>query len=246
MAKAVRSVEVSNLEKVSPNMLRVTLGGEALTGFPPGFEGGYIKLILPDRPDNPASRSYTVKEYRADINELVFDMVSHGDAGPAARWANNVQIGDSVTIGGPGPCQRLDPSADWFLVAGDMSAIPAITVNLRTLKGTAKGFVVIEVISEADKPDINLPEGLEVHWVINPSPESNDTRLEDMVKSLPWQGGRLSAWVAGEFSASRALRQYLRHDRQVPRDAMYVSCYWKIGQTDEGMKAAKRADSETW
>ena len=64
--------------------------------------------------------------------------------------------------------------------------------------------------------------------------------------TLPWASGRASIWVAGEFSASRTLRQYFRHERQVPREHMYVSCYWKIGDTDEGMKAAKRADPEAW
>ncbi|MEX2326559.1 MAG: SIP domain-containing protein, partial [Pseudomonadales bacterium] len=55
-----------------------------------------------------------------------------------------------------------------------------------------------------------------------------------------------SVWVAGEFSASRRLRQYFRHERGLDKDYMYVSCYWKVGATDEGMKAAKRADPEPW
>lgn len=246
MAKATRLVEVHKLDSVSPNMLRVTLGGDALKGFPEGFEGGYIKLILPDRPDKPAARSYTVVEYRPEERALVFDMVAHGDGGPAARWAKRVRVGDDVTISGPGACKRLDPTADWFLVAGDMSALPAITVNLETLPETARGHVVLEVMSDADKPRFDLPPGLRVHWIVNPDPDSENTRLEDTVKALPWQDGRLSAWVAGEFSASRALRQYFRHSRAVPKDDVYVSCYWKIGVTDEGMKAAKRADAEAW
>ena len=34
--------------------------------------------------------------------------------------------------------------------------------------------------------------------------------------------------------------------RNIEKGSMYVSCYWKIGETDEGMKAAKRADVEPW
>ena len=64
--------------------------------------------------------------------------------------------------------------------------------------------------------------------------------------ALPWLDGQVAVWVAGEFSASRALRQYFRHDRAVDKSFKYVSCYWKVGETDEGMKAAKRADSEAW
>ena len=42
----------------------------------------------------------------------------------------------------------------------------------------------------------------------------------------------------------RAIRSYLRHDRGVEREAMYASSYWKIGESDEGNKAAKRDDEE--
>ncbi|MBO6563121.1 MAG: siderophore-interacting protein [Pseudomonadales bacterium] len=246
MAKVVRSLEVVDREQVSPNLLRVTLGGAALSDFPAGFEGGYIKLVLPEGDDNPAMRSYTIKEFRNETSELVFDMVSHGVAGPAARWSKSMKVGDAIDIGGPGPCQKIDPTADWFLIAGDMSAVPAIQVNVETLPSSAKGYLVLEVISEQDKPELDLPDGVDVHWVINPDPESENTKLEDTVKELPWLEGHVSAWVAGEFSASRSVRQYFRHERKVAKESMYVSCYWKIGQTDEGMKAAKRADTEAW
>tara|TARA_R110002073_G_scaffold141708_5_gene292910 strand:- start:574 stop:867 length:294 start_codon:yes stop_codon:yes gene_type:complete len=70
--------------------------------------------------------------------------------------------------------------------------------------------------------------------------------VEDTVMALPWRNGRASVWVAGEFSASRALRQYFRHEKKIDKSLMYVSCYWKVGETDEGMKIAKRNNPEAW
>jgi NADPH-dependent ferric siderophore reductase len=64
--------------------------------------------------------------------------------------------------------------------------------------------------------------------------------------ALPWQEGATAVWVAGEFASSRALRHYFRQVRKVPREHMYVSCYWKIGDTDEEMKLAKKADTDSW
>ena len=87
---------------------------------------------------------------------------------------------------------------------------------------------------------------MNLHWVVNPDPDAPNTMLEDSVMALPWRDGEVSVWVAGEFSASRALRQYFRHEKPVRKENMYVSCYWKIGENDEGMKAAKRADKEAW
>jgi NADPH-dependent ferric siderophore reductase len=245
VAKALRKVRVAAKQQLSPNMMRLRFGGTELTDFPTGFDGGYIKLVLNDA-EKPAVRSYTVRSFCDESKELTIDMVAHGDSGPAASWANRVQEGAEVEITDPGACQPISIDADWFILAGDMSALPAIGVNLSRLPKDATGDVVLEVISEKDKIELNIPKGLKVHWVINPDPEAPNSILEDTVMALPWRNGSVSVWVAGEFSASRTLRQYFRHERQVHKKNMYVSCYWKIGETDEGMKTAKRTDVEAW
>jgi NADPH-dependent ferric siderophore reductase len=246
MAKALRQVVIDEKRALSPNMQRVVLTGESLADFPEGFEGGYIKLVLPDGSEKPPVRSYTIREFDPERQRLAIDMVAHGDTGPAASWANHSDLGEQIQIQGPGATQPINVEADWFLLAGDMSALPAISVNLERLPQNAKGHVVLEIISEADKIPLQVPEGMQVHWVINPEPEAENSVLEDTVMTLPWLDGQVAVWVAGEFSASRALRQYFRHDRAVDKSFKYVSCYWKVGETDEGMKAAKRADSEAW
>ncbi|MBT3708480.1 MAG: siderophore-interacting protein [Gammaproteobacteria bacterium] len=245
MAKTARRVSVAKKQTLTPNMTRLVLEGTSLSDFPLGFEGGYIKLVLPD-PGKPTVRSYTVRSFEPSTPQLTIDMVAHGDTGPAATWANQVTEGTNIEITGPGACQPINANADWFLLAGDMSALPAISVNVSRLPQEAVGDVVLEVISAEDQLELNFPPGLNVHWVINPDPEAPNSVLEDTVMAIPWRDGNVSVWVAGEFSASRALRQYFRHDRNVEKGSMYVSCYWKIGETDEGMKAAKRADVEPW
>ena len=246
MAKALREVVVNEKVAISPNMQRVVLSGESLADFPLGFEGGYIKLVLPDGSEKPPVRSYTIREFDPEQKRLAIDMVAHGDTGPAASWVNHSNTGETVSIQGPGATQPINLEADWYLLAGDMSALPAISVNLERLPEDAKGYVVLKIISEEDKIPLRVPKGIEIHWVVNPEPEAENSVLEDTVMALPWQDGQVAVWVAGEFSASRALRQYFRHERAVDKAFKYVSCYWKIGETDEGMKAAKRADAEAW
>lgn len=246
MAKAVRNVVVSAKQSLTPNLTRMVLQGDALSDFPSGFEGGYVKLAFPQQDSKDILRSYTIRAFDPSEQALTLEMVAHGDTGPAATWANHVATGSQINILGPGACQKINTDADWFLLAGDMSAIPAISVNLEQLPADATGAVVLEVISEADKLELPVPPGIDIHWIINPIPEAENSMLEDTVMNLPWREGQPSVWVAGEFSASRALRQYFRHERKVPRENMYVSCYWKIGDTDEGMKQAKRNDTEAW
>lgn len=246
MAKAVRQLAVFDKQLVTPNLTRMTLQGSALADFPTGFEGGYVKLSLPQTEAKPVVRSYTVRGFNSERLELTLDMVAHGDTGPAATWVNHAERGDTISISGPGACRMINTDADWYLLAGDMSALPAISINLDRLPDDAVGDVVLEIISKADKIDLSAPAGLNIHWVINPEPESENSVLEDTVMALNWRDGQASVWVAGEFSASRALRQYFRHEREIPKSLMYVSCYWKVGVTNEGMKAAKRSDPEPW
>lgn len=246
MAKELRTVTVAEKQPLSPNMTRLKIAGESLGSFPTGFEGGYVKFLFDSDTEKPLARSYTIRHFDEQSSLLTVDMVAHGDAGPAARWANRVVTGDIINMQGPGAVKPINTQADWFILAGDMSALPAISVNIERLPADAKGHLVLEVIDEADCLPLKVPAGMRLHWVINPEPERPNTVLEDTVMALSWLPGKVAIWVAGEFSASRTLRQYFRHQREVDRDSLYISCYWKIGETDEGMKAAKRADAEPW
>ena len=242
----VRNLTVIKKKELSPNMMRVVLSGPDLHDFPIDVEGGYVKLILAEGEEKPTVRSFTVRKFSLESLELTLDMVSHGSTGPAGSWARQVEVDEKVKISGPGRCQMIESNADWFLLAGDMSALPAIKVNLESLPDDASGHVFLEVISDADKTELRRPHGIDLHWIVNPDPELPNSVLEDTVLDLPWCEGKVSVWAAGEYSASRTLRQYFRHKRVIPRGNMYVSCYWKIGTTDEGMKLAKKEDVGVW
>ena len=230
-------------EQLTPHMLRIVLGGEALREFPPGQESGYVKLLL-EEDGKPLMRSYTIRAFDQSRCALTLDFVDHGDTGPASRWARSARLGDALTIRGPGERKLADSAADWFLFAADMSALPALAVNLKQLARDAQGYAFMEVLGEADRQPLDAPPGIEVQWLVNPRPESNRSVLSDAVRAAPWLPGRVYPWFAGEFDTMRDLRRYFRDERQVDRRAMYLSSYWKIGATDEGMKAAKKADTE--
>lgn len=80
--------------------------------------------------------------------------------------------------------------------------------------------------------------------MLNPHPDKLNTVLADAVKKLPWLEGVPSIWVASEFDAMRNLRAYFRKECGVERGQMYASSYWKMGETDEGNKKAKKMDED--
>ncbi|TVU71259.1 siderophore-interacting protein [Cobetia crustatorum] len=241
---APRELEVIRTEKVTQHMLRITLGGDGLVDFPQEQESAYIKLLFPrGEGERPLMRTYTIRHQRP--TEIDVDFALHEHMGPASLWATNAQPGDRILIGGPGPKKLINHAADWFLLAGDMTALPAISVNLAELPQGAQGHAVLEVTDDADIQLLAHPEGVQLHWVVNPHPDPDGTPLLEKVKSLPWQEGELAVWAACEFGSMRALRRFLKEEHEIPKSHFYVSSYWKIGQTEDGHKLAKQQDNES-
>lgn len=239
---ATRELEVIGATQVTPHMRRITLGGEGLADFPEDQESAYLKLIFPgDEGGKPLMRTYTIRHQRA--SEIDIDFALHDDMGPASRWAVAAVPGDHILVGGPGAKKMIQPEADWFLLAGDMTALPAISVNLAALPDDARGHVVIEIPHESDRQALVHPENMRLHWVINPHPDPTGKPLLDKVQGLPWLEGQPAVWAACEFGSMRALRRWLKHTHELPKSHLYVSSYWKIGQTEDGHKRAKRQDS---
>lgn len=247
MAKSqVRKLTVLRTIDLTPNMRRLTLGGPELADFPPDQGSAYVKLLLPiaDHAE-PVMRTFTVRYHRPYEQEADVDFMLHGDAGPASAWAKRAEPGAEVRIAGPGGKKLLDFTADWFLLAGDMTALPAIGVNIEQLPDNAVGHAVIEILSDVDRQEFNLPNEFQVHWVVNDRPREDNTRLVDAVRALPWLPGRPSIWAACEFGAMRALRRYFKKEREVGKRDLYVSSYWKRGLSEDQHKVVKKRDTES-
>ncbi len=239
-----RALRVARCHSVTPNMRRITLTGDDLETFPEDQESGYIKLMLPCPGEQPYVRTYTVLRHRSDVNEIDVDFALHEGDAPASSWAAKAQVGDDIVITGPGAKKLIEPSADWFFLAGDMTALPALTVNLETLPSSAKGYAVIEVLTEDDIQPLLAHESIQIHWVVNGKPGSDTSPLVDKVKSMDWMEGEASVWAACEFSSMQKLRKYFKGERGVGKKNLYVSSYWKMGVSEDQHKRIKRKDSE--
>ena len=229
-------------------MLRLTLGGEGMVGYPERQEGGYVKLMLAPQlgTSKPTVRTYTIRNQRA--GEIDVDFVLHGvpgeSAGPATQFALDAVAGDTIEVGGPGPAKPLPDGFEYYFLAGDMTALPAISVNLEALDRGAKGLAVIEIQHEEDRQHIDAPPGVEVRWLVNSTPGAQAKLLVSALRETGWPDDKVYGWVACEFSAMLELRQYLRHERGLSANELYISSYWKSGLTEEAHKVAKREDAQ--
>lgn len=229
---------------ITPHMMRVTLGGSQMEGFPRDRASANCKLLLPSDDLKPAVRTYTVRRHRCESAEVDIDFVLHADQGPASNWALSVEAGERVGFAGPGRAKLVNNNADWFLFAGDMSALPAISANIEQLPQSAQGCALLEILAEDDRQPLDFPEGLQVEWLVNPEPCKSGSALCDAVMARPWLPGRVAAWVAGESGTTKAIRRYLKQERNVPKEDLYASGYWQIGLTEDRHQLVKREEAE--
>lgn len=249
---AAKRVNVVSTQLVTPNMQRVVFSGEALGEFPANCEGGYIKFLFTPQggtdieslgdDTRPVMRTYSIRRFDPLAQQIEVDFVRHPtldqSCGFASRWADIAKAGDSIHIVGPGLMQDMNCEADWFFMAADMTALPALSAMVQKLPHHAQGYAVIKVASEADIQPLNAPTNMKVIWLYQ------DDDLTETVRELPWLDGTASVWCACEFDAMRALRQYFRNERQVERENIYISSYWKQGVTEDGHKVIKQQDAK--
>ncbi|ANY08082.1 siderophore-interacting protein [Pseudonocardia sp. HH130630-07] len=247
---APRLLQVTRVHRVTPGMIRVTLTGEELAGFPGHGPDRRIKMFFPvegqERPAvprastggpvwpagqaRPAIRTYTVRRFApgtGEHGELDVDFVVHAGHGPAAAWAVAARPGDWVGVSEPGGRWNPDPAAGHHLVIGDESALPAIATVLETLAADHPGVpvrAVVEVAGPGEEQD--LPGGARVDWVHRGS-EPAGAPLVAAVRAAELPEGPGQAWLAGESAAVRDLRGHLLTDRGFDRRAVYATGYWR-------------------
>jgi NADPH-dependent ferric siderophore reductase len=238
---AFHDVEVAAVTPLTPHLTRITLAGEDLAGFTDDGPDQRFKLFLPgpdgSRPDvprgpdwylkwrarpngaRPTIRTYTVRRYRPERREIDLDVVLHGDSGPASAWAGRAAVGDQVVIFGAYSEYHPTPESDWQLIAGDETALPAISAILERLPFGVPAMAFVEVGDERD--ELSLP----VQWVHRSAGES----LLEAVRAATLLPGVPYAWVAGESAAVKAIRRYLVSDLDIPADSVEFMGYWKRG-----------------
>lgn len=258
--KKVTAATVVRTERPTPHLIRVVLGGQELAGLPVGpYTDHYVKLVFPPagvtyphptdlasiKRDLPAERwprlrAYTVRDWDAAAGELTIDVVYHGDEGLAGPWAAGLRPGDRVLFTGPGGAYAPDPAADWHLLVGDESALPAIAAALERLPAGAPATVFVEVDGPADELPLASPGAVELRWLHRADHPVGEA-LVAAVRALDFRPGRVQAFVHGEATFVKELRRLLRIERGVPRGDLSISGYWRRGLNDEGWRSTKAA-----
>lgn len=250
---------VLGTERLTPHMVRVVLGGPGLAGFTAGeFTDHYVKLVFPPpgvtypdpvdlaqvreqlpREQWPRIRTYTVRRWDPHAGELTIDVVRHGDEGVAGPWAATVRPGEEIHFAGPGGAYAPDPTADWHLLAGDESALPAIAATLERMPPGARAHAFVEVAGPEEEQKLDTPADVTVTW-LHRGDAAVGAALVRAVTDLESPPGVPQAFVHGEAGFVKELRRLLLVERGVPRDRVSISGYWRLGHDEDRWQATKR------
>ena len=271
-------LEVLSTAWVTPHIIRVVAGGpgfaafetnaftdkyakivfaKAELGLVPPFDLQLLRETLPAE-DVPVTRTYTIRDVDPVARTVAVDFVVHGDEGIAGPWAARAVAGDHLVLAGLGGAYSPNPAADWHLLVGDESALPAIASALEHLAAadpSAVGFALLEAGSRADVVEVVAPVGIEVRWVLRDTGVPADagaaadrdgtlaggvaSPLAAAAASIEWKAGRVHVFAHGERGEMKALRT-LFTDRGVPREDLSLSGYWALGRTEDRFQAEKR------
>ena len=229
---------VRRREQLSPHLIRLAL---AVDGFvSTGVPDEWVGLVVPGQFQ---VRYYTVRSY--DERELVLDVVVH-EVGLVTEWASGDCVGDTVVVTEPKGSFELPAGAEWLMLVGDLTAMPAMARIAETVDLPVRVWAQV-----ADDLPGYLPARAEVAWL------GDDDSLADVVAALGWPDTPGYFWMAGESADMRAIRKHLMRDRRLPATAYDVMGYWRASSArqpravDPGPiyregKAQGLSDEEIW
>ncbi|WP_327260496.1 SIP domain-containing protein [Streptomyces sp. NBC_01232] len=266
----LRELTVLRVSDVTPGMRRVTLGGPQLHAFehaglslPPlrteGFDD-HVKFffaeegrdpVLPrqnvsslDWPSDgrPISKDYTPVRFDPVAGEIDFDFVRH-DGGIASSWAQQAAPGQVTWIAGPKMSHGHPEGADWLLVIGDETALPAIGRWLEEMPEGTRARVFVEVGEDSHRQELPTRADAEVTWLVRGGiPAGRSDLLERAVRDMEWLPGTVFVWAAGEAVTLKGIRRHLSVDRGVPREQTHITGYWRRAEVAPGLAEPAHPD----
>lgn len=267
MELPVSLVTVTDVQRLTPGMARVTFRADTLPASVGGTPDEQVKLCFPqagqDRPrlpeadgdtmrwyqaflaipedERPVMRSYTVRRRHPGTDLVDIDFVLHDDAGPATRWARTAEPGRVIGMVGPSAAYaRPLGEADLLLLAGDETALPAIGTIAESLPQGARAVAYIEVTDATEEQHLDSRADLTVHWLHRgPAAPGRSHILVDAVRRADLPGDGVFAWLAGESAAVRALRRHLVDERGIDKGAVEFSGYWRLKLTQDDAPTAE-------
>lgn len=245
----MRLLEVVTVTDITPLMRRFRLQGD-MTGFASAGHADHIKAFffpagvepklapIGERGaefapgERPEMRDYTPRQWDIAAGWIDLDFVLHGD-GPASSWAAAAKVGSKLVIGGPRGSLVVPAAFDWYLLAGDETALPALGRRIEELPAGAKVIAIIEVANAAEEQRFVTATDLSLTYVHrNGAPAGTTSLILDAITAASFPAGDAYAYLAGESRMSKSVKAHLIETRGFNPEYVKAAGYWLLGVAD--------------
>ena len=241
--RPMRQVTVQSIQSITPRMRRIVFSGQALAGFPTPRPGAHIKLLFeadsngaPDfQKKRSQMRTYTPRAFDPETHQLTVEFSLHGN-GIASSWAAQAQVGDSLTLAGPGGGMEIPTGIKTMVMLVDESAIPAAGTVLEALPTDCVPIVICEVEDAHEVRSLSSSSEVAPTWLFRQAQAASPgialenylpnvlSRLQD-IDDVFW-------WIACEADAMRRMRSQLLKQQGVSQKQLVSRGYWKSGASN--------------
>lgn len=249
---------------LTPHYIRIVLEGENMEQFAAARLGDNNKIIVPENGDStielpdlrrgrgsdgkansgsrPIIRTYTLRSLDLEKGLMSIDFVSHGENGPASKWAIYAEPGDKLGVLMKVKEKPLFLPAERYLLAGDHTALPVISVILESLPQNAIGKAILEVYGKEDILELKKPEKVDIIWTFNSQPGKTST-LTPYFEEVNFPSDSKFIFVAAEQQAAKEIQESLRSNPNLQRHEWQAYSYWKYGQAEDESANERREHS---
>ncbi|MHA3685255.1 siderophore-interacting protein [Leucobacter sp. HY1908] len=248
-----RTVSVTHVTEVA-GFIRVTLTSPELHDWASFGPSDHARTFFPDpatgalvapapagpdidgivRPDAPMhGRDFTpinIHEHpETGQRSFDIDILRHDNAGPAARWAAQAEVGDELVVVGPRGSRAVASAAPRVLCFVDATALPAAARWISEMPADASVQVVVDASPEAGSDAVSQAEeylraqcGRQVS-VVGAAAGFAEAAAELSIDENTY------VFAAGEAGSLVPLRRFVRHELKLPREQYAITGYWKSG-----------------
>jgi NADPH-dependent ferric siderophore reductase len=234
LESTLRSASLLSRTWLTPAYVRLRMAGPELRGFTAPGADDHVRLFLappgsaaPPTPEQWRefdSREYTPVDNDPEADWIDFDLLVHA-VGTGSEWAANAPLGSVCAIGGPRRSNTVAGEPDALFLAGDETAIPAITRFLRQRRPGMPARVVVEVSQDNVQVPLPVDDATDLTVLVRPG-----KRLAEMLAGLDATDrpiGNVLAFVAAESAVVPVARELLQDRWGIPSEALIVKGYWR-------------------
>ena len=206
--------------------VRIKLNGDSFKNYIPGQ---HLRVIVGYEEAASLSnmvRTYSVWHYDELKNEADLAVCTFSN-GQGAKWAHNLERGDTIYFRGPEGKFTINPDADNHLFLGDISSLAHLyELNRNTgISANASGIVY---------------SSKKTHYFDDLSPRRNfgfleapENPVQDIITEVMWNTlpkGNTAIYIAGETAFCIALHKYFKNEHNISSRFIKTKPFWHPGK----------------